>query len=332
MSLNTFKNYPLNHSLDKKAIKNFIQLADPEVKEICKKIFDNTMHISFELFLTRFNICIKEFLNFYNSNRPIYILIDNIIYNDFQFKSNYWLYYYFQNYIKRNTIIIYNIDNKLLKNNDTILIIDDCAYTGAQIVSSIENMNNKYKLKLNYYILVPFISKFAYDNILKLTSLYIKDFDKYFKIFINKNIIYPLTCEDILTIEEIDEIGNYYPRLTFFYGTSLIYFDHKLADYISTITLFYNGVVPNQKNKRILEEFQKEFSTKLRINSNQLDIVPVIKNCKKYINNFNINSPKCPYPPYKKNFLDEIKEIKKTKNIKSLSFNKTKYEKKIKSF
>jgi hypothetical protein len=276
------------------------------------------MHISFEFFLTRFNICIKEFLKFYNSNRPIYILIDNIIYNDFQFKSNYWLYYYFQNYVKQDTIIIYNIDNKLLKNNDTILIIDDCAYTGAQIADTIENMNNKFKLKLNFYILVPFISKFAYNNILFLTKLSIEDFDKYFKIFFNKNIIYPLSCEDILTIEEINKINNYYPKLTYFYGTSLIYFDHKLADYISTITLFYNGVVPNKKNKRILEEFEKEFSTKLMINSNQLDIVPVIKNCKKYINNLNINSPKCPYPPYKKNFLNEIKEIKKTKKIKSV--------------
>ena len=94
--LNLFNNYQLDHSLDKKAIKKFIKLADPEVKEICKKIFDNTDYISFELFFKKFNKCIKELLNFINNKNTIYIFID--IEKQIN-KSNYWLYNYLKNYI-----------------------------------------------------------------------------------------------------------------------------------------------------------------------------------------------------------------------------------------
>jgi hypothetical protein len=40
--------YPLSHGFDKNAIKRFIDSADDSVKEICKKIIDATLYVSFE--------------------------------------------------------------------------------------------------------------------------------------------------------------------------------------------------------------------------------------------------------------------------------------------
>jgi hypothetical protein len=77
----------------------------------------------------------------------------------------------------------------------------------------------------------------------------------------------------------------------------LVYFNHKLADYASTITLFYMGVVPNSHNKRILHERTK----KGNINGNlPLQIIPIINNCNYTRKNINVNYPICPHPPYKK--------------------------------
>jgi len=307
--LNLFNNYPLNHSLNKTAIKKFINLANPDVKNICKKIFDNTIHISFEKFLIMFNYSIKKFLNFYNSKRPIFILIDTVNYNNYKYKSNFWLYNYFSNFVNHKIIIIHNLNNKELKNDDTIIILDDCCYTGGQIIDTIEILNNKYNLNLTFYILVPYISFFAYFNMnLRFEQLN-------YNFIINDNLIDIPTCEDFLTTDEINLISKYYSNFVLFYGTYLIYFDHKLADDISTITLFYLGVIPNDNNKKILDKIKQSDTI---INTNGLDIIPIINNCENIDDYINLKLPNCPYPPYKKDFFDFIKKIKKNKKIKSL--------------
>ena len=43
-------------------VKLFINNADPEIRDICKKIINNTEHISFEKFIKTLNINIKEFI------------------------------------------------------------------------------------------------------------------------------------------------------------------------------------------------------------------------------------------------------------------------------
>jgi len=108
----------------------------------------------------------------------------------------------------------------------------------------------------------------------------------------------------------------------------LIYFDHKLADPVSTITIFYLGIVPNQKNlfnfKRLNNIFKNKMSFLITsyidhfINSNNFDIIPFIKNCNNFYNNISLWSPKCPFPPYKKDFFNNIKNI--NKNNYSLPF------------
>jgi len=318
----TFKHYPLNHSLNKKQIKKFIEASDPEVRTICKKIFDNTQHISFEFFLTRLNICINELLKIINLNRPIFVFIDSDTYaKGFKYKSNFWLFTYLKQYIKsklnktKEFIIINNLENYFLTNNDTVILIDDCMYSGLQMSNSIRHLINKKKLKLSLYLLVPFISD---KSIQKVNDAFNKKHNLYTlcKIIYPINYIKPRSIDNVLNKDELKFLNNYYKRIDEIYDSYLIYFDHKLADTISTITPFYLGIVPNQKNLIVLKTMNQKHNY-----SYLLQIIPVINKCNKYVNHIDIYSPKCPYPPYKKGFMDFINKHKKDViKYKSLSF------------
>jgi len=317
---NTFSKYPLNHEIDSKNVKKFIHLADPSVKHICKKIIDNTDHISFEKFLSRLNSCINDFLLFFNIIKPIYIFIDIDYYKNYEYKSSFWIFTYIKQYIlfktnfKYDIFLINNTDN--LKDNDIILFIDDCIYSGTQMSDTINNINNIKKLKLFFYILVPFISNIGKAKVIYYFNLK-KNRRLFCKIFFPFNVYKPKIVSDILTFKEISLIEKYYIKLLSFSDKFLIYFDHKLADPISTITHFYLGIVPNQKNFNILKHLNIKDYTNF---SYLLDIIPIIKKCNKYKFKIDLYSPKCPAPPYKKNFIYFINLYKKDINYyKSLS-------------
>jgi hypothetical protein len=333
--LTTFNKYPLNHNINYKKVNKFIELADPDVKDICRKIIMNTDHISFENFLKRLNICINELLNFIDINKTIYIIIDIVIdkskfwlldyfNNDnikYKYKSNFWLFEYVKQYInyksnfKRNIVLLNNINNNILNNNDTIIFIDDCIYSGNQMGETIQYMNNSKKLKLNFFILVPFISTTGKANIIHLFNKS-SNRKNYCKLIFPKLIFKPKRVKDVLNQNEILVFKKYYSEFQFIDTKCLIYFDHKLADTASTLTFFYLGIVPNQKNLSIFKNI-KIFDLKNYLQL--LDIVPFINKCDKYKYDIDINSPKCPAPPYKKNFNKFIdlykKEISKYKSL-----------------
>ncbi len=325
---NTFKNYPLDHSFDMNQVELFISKADPNVQDICRKIINNTQHISFEKFIMNFNKIINELLLFINKDRPIFILIDNDMGEDHTFKSNYWLYNYVSSYIQFKTNnnceikLIFNTENKLLQNEDTIIFIDDCIYSGSQMSDTISRMENNNKLKLTYYILVPYISNKGFDLIVKEFNE-LENRNKYCELKIPTNYNNLILINNILNKDELLILEQYYFKKTSINNSYLIYFDHKLADTYSTITHFYLGIVPNKYNNSIT-------------NIKEAIIIPIIKNCKSYINNIDVMSPKCPAPPYKKgfkNFIIKLKNELEIKKYKSLSYNKiTKNKKKYKLF
>ncbi len=315
----TFIKYPLDHSLNHNKIEKFIKLADPGVKEICRKIFNNTDHI-----------------NSIDINKTIYILIDENL-KEYTFKSNYWIFEYvkqyinFKSHLKHNIILINNINNNIITNNDLIVIIDDCIYSGTQMSETIRKLNNKKKLKLYFYILVPFISIAGRSKIIysfnSKTNL-----KNYCKIYFPKYSFKPKIINEVLNEKEIILIEKYYNKIHNLYNRYLIYFDHKLADDVSTLTIFYLGVVPNQKNLQAFKYINvKDYANNLHL----LDIVPVINKCDKYKNKIDINSPKCPAPPYKKNFSKFIKiykkDIVKYKSLSNLKINSLKSNIKYKS-
>ena len=106
---------------------------------------------------------------------------------------------------------------------------------------------------------------------------------------------------EILNFKEIELLGEYYPTIEEDkLGSNLeniyfFYFNHKLGDLNSTLTLLYMGVIPNEFNRSKLERFKyrKEIISSLQI-------LPLINNCNYVYNYSNIDThnPICPPPIY----------------------------------
>lgn len=303
----------MEYKLNKNNIKLFIKKSNKEVKNIVKKVIKNTKYISKKVFFKQMDKNIKYLLTLINKDRPIYFFIEKI--NNYKYKSNYWLYLYFKKYLKKNKINIkiktINTNNlNILKKDDFVIFIDDCSYSGYQIFDiiytftyffnkNISNINN-----INLFILLPFISEKGYNYI--KSRFKEKNTNKNLKLIFNKYIYKFKSTNNILSKDEFNNINKFYPKVDiindsindYFNNKHLIYFFHKLADSQSTITLFYKGLVPNNKNLSILNKIQKDNNKDnfKNIYLKKLDIIPLISNCEK----FN-KLEDCPYPPYKKN-------------------------------
>ena len=75
----------------------------------------------------------------------------------------------------------------------------------------------------------------------------------------------------------------------------LIYFDHKMPDYYSTVPLIYSGIVANSKNKELLFQIRKNKKIDLK---KDLDYIQFINKTDE-IRNINILEPEIIKPPYK---------------------------------
>lgn len=162
--------YPLSHGFDKNAIKRFIDSADDSVKEICKKIIDATLYVSFEKTLLELNKRINEyyqrFREFHLKNeRPVFIFNQDTDY--YKKKSNYW----FSSYIfkKMNELFenkveiiglstIYDVFNhpELMK-DDIIIVPDDCIYSGNQLSTNIGTFASIGNIQ-RFYVLITYAS------------------------------------------------------------------------------------------------------------------------------------------------------------------------------
>lgn len=340
-----FTHYPLDHSLDKKAVERFIEASDPSVKNICRKIINNTDHISFEKLLTRVNSNIKDLIKKVKfngkKNQVIYCFLGLKITKHLMQKSNYWLYLYISEYIKYktegkiNVILIDNLDT-IKDNNANIMLIDDCIYSGLQMGSTIRSITYKNKMAFNFYFLIPFMSrkgkKYIEDNFNANPFLS----NNNCKIIFLDHIYFITDINYVLSVEEIDKISKFYNGIISFNNKYLIYFDHKLADIVSTITGFFLGIVPCKKNIKLIIDLKFTYFERIVVPDkyiNDFIVIPIIKNCSNYTNNLDLSSPKCPAPPYKSSFKSFIEKIKINKKPKSLSFEKNRIiAKKIKSY
>lgn len=196
----------------------------------------------------------------------------------------------------------YNYDLSKFDEDDYIIFVDDCVYTGHQLGGDIASLisYNKSKSKINDYtnilVLVPFISS---DGMNYINEIFREsNQDNKFRLHYNKFITKPVNTDDLLTKKEIEIITKYYPRGIYglensggryFENKSLIYFQHKLADMQGTIPLFYNGLVPNDNNLKILMSINKDNFTEM---IKKLEVISLISNCNDLIT-------VCPKPPYK---------------------------------
>jgi len=312
----SYMSFPLNYKFNGTNVKKFLLNCDDDVREIAKKIIINTRHVSFEELLMNITKNIKHMLEYIDEKRPLFIYVKD----KYKEKSNYWIYLYICDYIKYfdDTIEIIllsdpaKINHPKMIEDDIIIFIDDCIYTGSQMYHSIKNLKPDKPLKA--YILTSYISRDGKELIETLTN---------FEIIFNRYIEYIPKTRDYLTRDEIDKIETYYNKDDFnwnetFFGKYSIYFDHKLADYVSTMPLFYSGVVPNTHNREILIKLDLYNTTANDIKKiNKLQIIPLFRNCE-HIRNVNIKTPICPSTPYKKEMNEKFMRMI-NKNRKALS-------------
>ncbi len=303
----------IDHSLDKMNIRRFIKESDRKVREIVKKIIENTTYISFKEFRRVLFKSFREFIDDMKREKRRIVYVYKT--EKWKNKSNKWIYLLLKNYIKKENfkiklILISKTKLKSLKSNDTVIITDDCSYSGMQMQGNLIRDFGKYKNPKTFikvYILCPYMSSYAVKAI--TYKEHEKEFNYKVKIGYHKKLDKYLSS-NFLKSEEIKLMESYYSNLhpkdminddddlySIEFQNFLIYFNHKLADYGSTITLFYMGVVPNSYNKRILHERTKKGN---RNGNLPLQIIPLIKNCNYNSKNINVNYPMCPHPPYKK--------------------------------
>lgn len=284
--------YPKTHNIIEYKKQQFIYNCDKEVREIIEKVLNNTIHISFETFMTYLIQNFKKIIKF-NRKCSLYIYITE----DFIEKSNYWIYqllnYYKSSFgFKGDLIIISSLNDLRLNNNDIILIPDDCIYSGEQLRLIVEEMTNNRNLKLNIHLFISFMTNKGLDKIknefsnnsnLDNCKLYLP----YYIYNIDKSI------NNYLSDKEIKILENYYS--IDMNNRYLIYFDHKMPDYYSTIPLIYSGIVANSKNKELLFQIRKNKKIDLK---KDLDYIQFINKTDE-IRNINVLEPEIIKPPYK---------------------------------
>jgi len=284
--------YPKTHNIIEFKKQQFIYNCDKEIRKIIEKVLNNTIHISFETFMTYLIQNFKKIIKF-NRKCTLYIYITE----DFIEKSNYWIYqllnYYKSSFgFKGNFIIISSLNDLRLKDNDIILIPDDCIYSGEQLRLIVEEMTNNRNLKLNIHLFISFMTNKGLDKIknefsnnsnLDNCKLYLP----YYIYNIDKSINYYLSDKEIKILENYYSIdmNNRY----------LIYFDHKMPDYYSTVPLIYSGIVANSKNKELLFQIRKNKKIDLK---KDLDYIQFINKTDE-IRNINVLEPEIIKPPYK---------------------------------
>lgn len=312
---------PLDHSMNLKNKELFIKHTADDIKDIMQKFFEITIHVSHDEFMQKISTNIQIIKANMKENTNIYVYIDTTLKDyihglDYKHKSNYWVYLYIEMLLKQQ----YNIDITLIHSldiineEDIVILCDDCLYTGTQISNTIHNLKTTKKVKFSLIIFAPYMSQTAQQIIVNAIE-YNNNIKNCNLIFISYQIIYPL--KHWFTLEDVRKLFAYYADVDIYSQLNKypIYFDHKIADELSSFPLIYYGYVPNDNNKNINIEQKKIYSDRtLSWNEKQdkianleknYSIFPILKNCE------HINKPyydflsesqsntECPFPPYK---------------------------------
>lgn len=255
-------NYPLNY---KKGIEWANGHCDTESTNFARSIILSTKYVSFKEFYTSLEQMCNSYLAMYS--KPRYRNIDFIlIVQDSICKSNTWVsllcFKFLESLITDvcgDVTEVYNDTKKSI-----CIICDDCAYTGTQM----ENMIRMKRKHLNYgrakepsvyskewvewnekeilaaerYLKTIDPTKFAVDLIIPYMSTIARNrLNGYSYVRLQKSItIFPTFGEqfDIKSIPE-DIIHEFRSTFQYHEDVSAIYFDHKIADSVSTFHKIY---------------------------------------------------------------------------------------------
>ena len=314
--------------INKNRMEKYIKMHKKKNIPLIRKLLEVTQHISFDEFKKNLFNQIEYFNNYleqHNIKKYIFCIgvgndngSSDVNFNIY--KSNLWVFLLVYHLLKikpfdimlnlKEAIRIYYNESSL--KIDNYLIMDDCTYSGSQVVDNViynaatELMHtNKNSFMtddltrqtiyhpiqnkvLNVHYIIPYLSKIAYD---KLKLLELKT--QINVIIYTNNIINPY--KDIIDKKLMDKIKKLY---SFYYSYISvdnlipIFFDHKIADSVSTIDLILiKGQVLDNPKKRYV------FIDACTYNKNDPDKEEFNP---KTINGVKFNNKKiyCPKPPY----------------------------------
>jgi hypothetical protein len=360
-----------SYSLDQNNVKLFLEkITNPMTKQAIQVLLNNTTHISYEEFANIIKSNILDVVKMLRPDRKIIFAYGDTKLDEFYYKSNYWIFKMIKGYLQEYDVklyFIYDLNNNRIRDDDTVLLIDDCIYSGIQMAKYVSNIQNNESKQLNILLFIPYISK-AGEKLVKDAFNKNAAFSKCtLKKLANYKVIVPYSC--YATDEEAESISSYYVHLStkIVLEAYPIYFDHKVAKYMSSFPTVYSGIIPNLHNQGVILEitnlydeldkydllrFAKEqgenigysFETinnilgeikqLIKDNEKELEIIPLLNNCQNVIAP-DLYDSSCPVPPYKtiKNkalesiFKTTNKSFKNTKSHYSLPITKRLFQK-----
>lgn len=148
---------PLSYKINQINKQLFIEHTADDAKEAVIKLLNSIIHISYETFIEQIQKNLNEVINYKLDNRPIFIYMNKKDTN----KSSFWMYLLIEKIFKKIYIEIKLIyDFKEVIDNDIVLLVDDCIYSGSQISNTIYSLLNKLPVnkRIKLMLFVPYMS------------------------------------------------------------------------------------------------------------------------------------------------------------------------------
>lgn len=268
--------------IDEIKIKKYINLYKEENRDFIKNVLHSINHIDFDKFCSDTWEQLEKFNNNIREKKYIYILgvndqngSSNMDFNIY--KSNLWMFMLIWDKLETkpyDILLNVKIAIQLYGDNMEYLIVDDCAYSGTQVIEqvlytdaseSLYKYPNSYLIKNHVYnktmfkpiqhhnikvhLFIPYLSYIALSKINELKLLTCFDITIYEKYILNEFNV-------VLSNEDSSKLLNLYSNFYKNYNPlNLIpvFFDHKIADGLSTIELILiKGQVLDNYNNRLI--------------------------------------------------------------------------------
>lgn len=260
----------------------YINLYKEENREWIKRVLHSILHIDFKKFCSDCWEQLEKFNSNIKGKKYIYILgVNNHVGSsntDFDiYKSNLWMFMLIWDKLETKPLdIILNVKIAIQLYGDNVeyLIVDDCSYSGNQIVDQVlynDASEALYKYPSSYiiksdihkktmfkpvsthnikvHLFIPYLSYISWKKINELSLFTCFDIKIYKKYILN---------EFNAVLSEDDGMKLHYLYSKFYINYSPlklipIFFDHKIADYMSTIDLILiKGQVLDNPNLRLI--------------------------------------------------------------------------------
>jgi len=213
------------------------------------------------------------------------------IYSGIENKSFYFLsvlaLYYIKNHSYREPIFVRELNNPLFDeiHNDPLIILDDAAYTGSQLSNMVNNIyyERVVNMKLeppNIFITLLTLNDFSKSRLEKVPKKQGKwgveeeTISPFKLIYLPERLYEPIILK--LGLERYFYINYFFSFFTQDAPNMSLYFDHKIADDISTYKkpLLYGPIVPsNYTPSSIIEDTELGIITNSNIVCNEYNII-----------------------------------------------------------